>query len=92
MDSWSAMQDVSVQAFMVVDLPLSGITIADNSVFFILTNTFNNILSSIQSSTEAIQNEHQNISNQQQEILRILLYVASASLFLSICLILPVAT
>jgi hypothetical protein len=63
MDSWSAMQDVSVQAFMVVDLPLSGITITDNSVFFILTNTFNNILSSIQSSTEAIQNEHQNISN-----------------------------
>lgn len=47
MDSWSTMMDVSVQALMVQEMPLANITMADNSVFFILTNTYNNILQSI---------------------------------------------
>lgn len=63
-----------------------------SSVFFILTNTLNNVLESIEFSTETILKETQNISDYVEKILKILLYVASGSLVISICLIFPVAT
>jgi hypothetical protein len=52
----------------------------------------NNILASIESSTDAILNESGNISNLVNNTLLILLIVASCSLFISLCLIFPVAT
>jgi hypothetical protein len=64
----------------------------DTSVFFILTNSLNNILASIEQSTSAILSETDNISSHVDNTLKILLYVASGSLFISICLIFPVAT
>ena len=46
-DIWSAMIDVAVHAFKIKEMPLEDIVQDDISVFFILTNTLNNILESI---------------------------------------------
>jgi hypothetical protein len=89
---WSAMMDVSVHAYIVKDLPIAQILLNNTSVFFLITNSLNNILFSIQNSTVAILNEITHISNNVENALKILLYVASGSLFISICLIFPVAT
>ena len=61
-------------------------------MFFILTNALNNILSAIDKSTAAILNESTNISDLVDRTLLYLLIVASCSLFISLCLIFPVAT
>jgi hypothetical protein len=61
-------------------------------VFFILTNALNNILASIEASTQAILKESENISDLVDRTLLYLLIVASGSLFVSLCLIFPVAT
>lgn len=43
-DVWSAMMSVSVHALSIKEMPISQITRKDTSVFFILTNSLNNIL------------------------------------------------
>lgn len=83
---------VAVHALNIKDMPMSQITLNDTSVFFIITNSLNNILSAITDSTNAILSETKNISDIVDLTLQILLYVASGSLFISICLIFPVAT
>ena len=91
-DIWSAIMTVSVHALSIRELPIAQITTNSTSVFFILTNSLNNILQSIEKSTQAILDETENISDLVDNALKILLYVASSSLFISICLIFPVAT
>jgi hypothetical protein len=83
---------ITVHALNIKEIPLKNIVMNNTSVFFILVNSLNNILSSINSSTSAILDETQNISGHVDWTLKILLYVASGSLFISICLIFPVAT
>lgn len=89
---WSAMMDVSVHAFIVKDMQLANITLSATSVFFLITNCLNNILQSIELSTSAILGETSHISNIVENALKYLLYSASGFLFISICLIFPVAT
>jgi hypothetical protein len=84
--------DVAVHALSIKEMTIKEITKEDTSVFFILTNSLNNILSAINKSTDAILDETENISSLVDGALKIMLYVASGSLFLSICLIFPVAT
>lgn len=91
-DVWSAMMSEAVHAYSVNDISLKNLNINDTSVFFIITNTFNNILEAIDQSTDAIISETENISGSVRFTLLILLYVASGSLLISICLIFPVAT
>jgi hypothetical protein len=91
-DVWSAVMSVSVHALSIKEMPISHINRADTSVFFILTNALNNILASIETSTQAILNESENISHSVYKTLLYLLIVASCSLFVSLCLIIPVAT
>ena len=91
-DIWSAIMTTSVHALEIKEMKLANIIKNQTSVFFILTNAMNNILSSIQNSTEAILDETTNISDHIDSIIKILLYVASSSLLVSVCLILPVAT
>ena len=43
-DVWSALMNVAVHAYQIKDAALSEITMNNTSVFFILTNAFNNIL------------------------------------------------
>jgi len=50
-DIWSAIMTVAVHALTIKDMPLSQITLNDTSVFFIITNSLNNILSAISDST-----------------------------------------
>jgi hypothetical protein len=52
----------------------------------------NNILDSIADSTDAILDETLKISHMVDNALKIMLYAASGTLFVSICLIFPVAT
>ena len=91
-DMWSAVMTAAVHALEIRELPLTQVRKNHTSVFFILTNSMNNMLSAIYNSTDAILAENENISHNVDNMLRILLYVASGSLFASICLILPVAT
>lgn len=91
-DVWSAIMSVSVHALSIKHMDLDLITRNDTAVFFILTNALNNILSAINSSTDAILTESANISDLVDRTLLYLLIVASCSLFISLCLIFPVAT
>lgn len=92
MDIWSAVMNAAVHAFSIKDMDLNSITMNSTDVYFILTNSLNNILQSISNSTDAILNETVFISSKVEHALKILLYVASSILFVSICVILPVAT
>lgn len=83
---------VSVHALSIKEMPLTQITRNETAVFFILTNTLNNILAAIEQSTKAILKESENISDLVERTLLILLIVASSALFISLCLIFPVAT
>jgi hypothetical protein len=91
-DVWSAMMSTSVHALSIKEMPLSMITRNETAVFFVLTNALNNILSAIETSTRAILLESENISDLVDRTLLYLLIIASASLFVSLCLIFPVAT
>ena len=82
---------LSIHALQIQVLPLKFINRNETAVFFVLTNTFNNILSSISESTNALLIESQHISSQVRNTLLYLLIAASCALFISICLILPVA-
>ena len=84
--------DIAVHAYTIKDMQYSQILINETSVYFILTNSLNNILQSIENSTDAILTETQSISYDVENALKILLYVASGILFISICIIFPVAT
>ncbi len=57
-----------------------------------MTNALNNVLNAIETSTKAILTESANISDLVDRTLLYLLIIASASLFVSLCLIFPVAT
>jgi len=83
---------VSVHALSIKEMNLSQITRNETAVFFVLTNSLNNILDSIHSSTSAILEESKNISVSVERTLLYLLIIASCSLFVSLCLIFPVAT
>ena len=91
-DVWSAVMISSVHALSIKNMDLTQVTKNQTPVFFILTNSLNNILASIQNSTQAILSESTHISAHVNNTLLILLLVASASLFVSLCLIFPVAT
>lgn len=91
-DVWSSIMSASVHALSIKEMPLTQITRNETAVFFILTNSLNNILSSIENSTKAILVESGNISNLVDRTLVYLLITASAALFVSLCLIFPVAT
>ena len=84
--------DVSVHAFRIMGMPLEEMTDEHTSIFFILTNSLNNILDSVQDSTSAILSETENISNTVSRILLFLLIFATFSLFISVCVVFPVAT
>lgn len=91
-DVWSAMMSTSVHALSIKEMPLNKITRNETAVFFVLTNALNNILQSIETSTQAILKESENISDLVDRTLLYLLIIASCSLFVSLCLIFPVAT
>jgi hypothetical protein len=91
-DVWSAIMSVSVHALSIKEMNLSQITRNETAVFFVLTNALNNILQAIETSTKAILYESENISDNVERTLLYLLIIASASLFVSLCLIFPVAT
>jgi hypothetical protein len=91
-DIWSAVMISSVDALSIMNMTISNVTRNDTTVFFILANSLNNVLYSIYNGTQAILDESSNISNQVRNTLMILLIVASCSIFISLCLIFPVAT
>lgn len=92
-DVWSAIMSTSVHALSIKELPLDKLKRNETTaVFFVLTNALNNILAAIETSTKAILDESENISNHVDRTLLYLLIIASCSLFVSLCLILPVAT
>jgi hypothetical protein len=91
-DVWSAMMSTSVHALSIKEMSLRQITRNETAVFFVLTNALNNILQSIETSTQAILMESENISDLVDRTLLYLLIIASCSLFVSLCLIFPVAT
>jgi len=91
-DVWSAVMISSVDALTIMNMTVGSIQRNNTAVFFILTNSLNNVLSAVYNSTQAILNESGNISNRVRNTLLILLIVASCSIFISLCLIFPVAT
>ena len=54
--------NTAVHAYNIKDLPLKDINMNTTSVFIILQNTFNNILTAIENSTKAILDETYNLS------------------------------
>ncbi len=92
MDTWSTMMDTAVHSYIIYQKPLDEITMDDQSEFFLLTNTLNNILQSVNNATEAILQESKNISEYVVFSLQLLLIVVSGSLAISFVIIFPVAT
>ena len=91
LDCWSAIMGLIIHGLKVKDMPLANITASDPSVFYILQNSFNNILDRIYQSTTAIQDESKTIAVSNRNVLLVLLIVASAAISISVIIILRVA-
>eukprot|EP01022_Parablepharisma_sp_SALTPOND_P014020 TRINITY_DN1886_c0_g1_i1.p1 TRINITY_DN1886_c0_g1~~TRINITY_DN1886_c0_g1_i1.p1 ORF type:complete len:1985 (-),score=180.40 TRINITY_DN1886_c0_g1_i1:1112-7066(-) len=91
LDCWSATMGLVIHGLKVKDMPLANITMNDPSVYYILQNSFNNILDSIYLSTSTIQDESKRTADSNRNVLMILLIVASVAIAISVVLILRVA-
>jgi hypothetical protein len=61
-------------------------------LYFVLTNSLNNLLQGISNSTDGVLSDTLSLSNSNKHILMILLLVASGGLIISMCIIMPVVT
>lgn len=68
-DIWSAIMAVAVHALTIKDMALNAILNDNSSVYFIIQNCLNNILDAVYTSTQAILNETQNISDTVEQTL-----------------------
>jgi len=62
-DIWSAVMISSVDALTIMNMTVQSIQRNNTAVFFILTNSLNNVLFSVYNSTQAILKESSNISS-----------------------------
>lgn len=90
---WAAAMQLAVNAFKIKDMELSLFSEQTHmSVWFILKNSMNNILASVSQSTQGILDDTKTLSNENKNILLLLLLVASGCLLLSMFIIMPVVT
>lgn len=82
----------AVNAYKLKDLDLSGFQDSHMSLWFILTNSMNNILASVINSTSGILDDTHILSDENKRVLMILLLVASGCLIASMLIIMPVVT
>jgi len=61
-------------------------------LYFVLTNSLNNLLQQIYNSTDGVLSDTKSLSESNKHILMILLLVASGGLIISMCIIMPVVT
>lgn len=83
---------VAITAYKAKDLNLTQFVSSDMSIWFILKNCMNNILSAVTRSTQGILDDTKTLSNDNKQILMILLLVASGCLLASMIIIMPVVT
>jgi hypothetical protein len=89
---WAAVYQQAINAFKLKDLELSAFLPGHMPLWFILTNSMNNILQAVSNSTEGILDDTKLLSNDNKSILVILLLVASGCLLASMFIIMPVVT
>lgn len=83
---------LSINALKIKDMDLADFIPDHMSVWYILRNAMNNILVSVQGSTQGILEDTKILSNDNKHILLILLLVASGCLLASMLIIMPVVT
>ena len=81
-----------MHAFKLKDLALSEFKLDHMSVWFVLTNSLNNLLAGISPSTDGLLADTQSLSASNKHILMVLLLIASGGLLISTCIIMPVVT
>jgi len=89
-DCWSAVTSLVIHALRVKDLDIVNIVDNEPSVYFILHNSFDGILSAIWDSTEHVLLNVKDLSNTNLNIFLALMIVASCSLVFSLSFILYV--
>jgi hypothetical protein len=100
---WSAVMQIAVNSYKVKSFALSSYLTSNLSIWFILTNSMNNILESgkvyhyyndyiVSQSTDGILQDTGILSEESKEILMVLLIVASGCLLASMIIIMPVVT
>ena len=91
-DCWSAIMGLVIHSFKVQEMPLPLIQEEEESVAYVLVNSFNNILQSIDKAIDEVLDKSHDTAKGDRRILLILLIVASLAIFFSICVIFPVVT
>lgn len=91
LDCWSAIISLIIHGLKVKDIALSQILPQNPSIYYIMENSFNNIMSAISLSMEYMEKETEKKVDNNVTTIMILLIVASASIAVSVLLILRVA-
>ncbi|MDR3549596.1 MAG: hypothetical protein P4M11_15230 [Candidatus Pacebacteria bacterium] len=89
-DCWSAIMGLVTHSLKVQHMSLADITANDSSVYYVLVNSFNSILSKIEGSTSAILAESHKSANGNRKVLMVLLIVASVAITVSVIIIIQV--
>ncbi len=89
-DCWSAIMGLVTHSLKVQHMNLSDVNTNDSSVYYVLTNSFNSILQTIENSTSAILSESNKSASGNRQVLLILLIVASVAISVSVAIIVKV--
>jgi hypothetical protein len=87
---WDTIMEIVVNAYRVASMNLADITNNHPTVFFLVKNNLNNVLTALQSSTESIVEEAESSRDFNMQIFLYLLIAASCTLCISVLFMIPV--
>ena len=90
LDCWSAIMALVIHGLKIKDISLINILPENPSIYYIMENSFNNILEAISLSVKYMEKETENKINSNIRTIMILLIVASVSIAISVLIILRV--
>jgi len=90
LDNWSTIMGLVTHSLRVRNMQLEEITFKDSSVYYILQNSFTNVLDKIYESTFTIMDYSYEIAKDNNMIILLLMIVASASILISAIMIIRV--
>ena len=90
LDTWSAVMGLVIHANNIKDLPLNEFLLENESIFYILRNSFNSLIKDLKNGADAITFMVREHGESNTQLMLILCIIGSVVIFASLCLIMPV--